>query len=491
MILPPSQPVLPLSDPTPFSQDQISPQIDQNQSISDLPIDTPADQKSTTQASAGILPPSQPVLPLPDPTPFSQDQISPQIDQYENPAATSAPPSPCTNLSAKRLPSLRSAGDYPFIEPERLADHDGKLTELGWTVIDVPGDGNCGYFCFVLGLESLNMKQYNPAHDGSLQRIDGVTPQTFRKKAWDRQTIRLRKDLFDHARHLRTNVYKNGQEPEWWWNVSPLEEKEIEDSFTSFYTEGATERFYFKGKNRKLASQHHMMAFWGPFVLASLHNIRVIIVMRQKYEDNLGNEKDDWDTWIYSNGDNIPPTQQPGIYRMPDDEFTRIPSIEIFYTGGTGLDNHFQYLTRTSYDDETTPTCPPTRNATLPPDSHMEINNASLPVEEILLHPETVIPSQITEVESPAPDSVPRSQSTLSQISTVMENKKLSAVVKKMYLAKNVNIRSLFPTKPPNRKETEETNKATDDDDIQSVTPPRHNNLVVRSSCLLYTSRRG
>ena len=167
---------------------------------------------------------------------------------------------------------------------------------------------------------------------------------------------------------------------------------------------------------------------------------------------------------------------------MPDDEFTRIPSIEIFYTGGTGLDNHFQYLTRTNYDDETRPTCPPTRNATLPPDSHMEINDASLPVEEILVHPETVIPSQITEVESPATDSIPKSQSTLSQISAVMENKKLSAVVKKMYLAKNVNIRSLFPTKPPNRKETEETNKATDDDDIQSVTPPRHNNFVVRSS---------
>ena len=82
-----------------------------------------------------------------------------------------------------------------------------------------------------------------------------------------------------------------------------IEEKEIEDSFTSFYTEGTTEKFYFKGKKGKLNSKHHMMAFWGPFVLASLHNIRVIIVMRQKYKDNLGIEKDNWETWIYSNED--------------------------------------------------------------------------------------------------------------------------------------------------------------------------------------------
>jgi hypothetical protein len=79
-----------------------------------------------------------------------------------------------------------------------------------------------------------------------------------------------------------------------------------------------------------------------------------------------------------------------------------------------------------------------------------------------MLHPETAIPSQITEVESPAPDSIPRSQSTLSQISTVMENKQLSAAVKKMYLAKNVDIRALFKTMPLNPTRSGESNKATD-----------------------------
>jgi hypothetical protein len=329
-------------------------------------------------------------------------------------------------------------------------------------VIDVPGDGNCGYFSLLLGLESLNIKLYNPGNDGSGQRIEGVTRQVFKKKEWDRQTIRLRKDLFRHSLHLRTNVYKSGQEPEWWWYVSPLLKEEIDDTFTSFYEQGATEKFYFKGRNRKLDTKHHMIANWGPFVFASLHNIRVIVVMRQKYKDGKGDIKDDWSTVIYSNQDNTPPTAQTGIYRMPDDEFTRIPSIEIFYTGGTGLDNHFQYLTRTSYDDETRPTCPPTRNATRPPDSHMEINNEPIPIEEIMLHPETAIPSQITEVESPAPDSIPRSQSTLSQISTVMENKQLSAAVKKMYLAKNVDIRALFKTMPLNPTRSGESNKATD-----------------------------
>ena len=174
---------------------------------------------------------------------------------------------------------------------------------------------------------------------------------------------------------------------------------------------------------------------------------------------------------------------------MPDDEFTRFPSIEIFYTGGTGLDNHFQYLTRTIFDDETTPTCPPTsqasnsslpspnqcpvnsttgqgatRKATSPSGLQTEIKNTSIPVEEIWLQPETIIPSQITESGSPSPDSVPRTQSTLSQISTVMENKQLSALVKKMYLANNVDIRTLFAPVPPNGRKTEERNKVTDKD---------------------------
>ena len=492
--------VIPLPDQTPGNISQ------QTCPIIDLPINTHIDQPSTNQVSQAILPPSQPVLPLPDPTPYCQEQISSQINAYENIKATSAPPSPVTNRVAKRLPSLRSARDYPFIEPKTVDDHDGKLTDMGWTVIEVPGDGNCGYFCFILGLESLNMKLYNPGYNGNGNRNDGVALQIFTKKKWDRQTIRLRKDLFDHARHLTTEVYKSGQEPEWWLYVAPTEEEEIEASFTSFYTEGATQKFYFKGKNGDLDKEHHMMADWGPFVFASLHNIRVIVVRRQKYKDKEGDVKDDWSTWIYSNGDNIPPTQQPGIYRMPDDEFTRVPSIEIFHTCGTGLDNHFQYLTRTSYDDETTPACPPTsqtsnlslpspnqcpvnstteqgatRNATSPSGLQTESNNTSIPVEEILLQPETVIPSQITESESPPPDSVPRTQSTLSQISTVMENKQLSAAVKKMYLAKNVDIRTLFAPVPPNRRKTKETNKAIDDDEIQSVTPPKKKNLPDRT----------
>ena len=48
--------------------------------LSDLPTKTPVDQLAATQVSQAMLPPSQPVLPLPDPTPFCQEQISQQID---------------------------------------------------------------------------------------------------------------------------------------------------------------------------------------------------------------------------------------------------------------------------------------------------------------------------------------------------------------------------------------------------------------------------
>ena len=76
--------------------------------------------------------------------------------------------------------------------------------------------------------------------------------------------------------------------------------------------------------------------------------------MRNHNVDGKGNSIDDWNTVIYSIGNNIQPKQEQGIYRMPDDEFLRVPTIELFYTGGTALDNHFQFLTQ-GYCDDTAP----------------------------------------------------------------------------------------------------------------------------------------
>ena len=63
-----------------------------DQGTGDNVIDPLVDQQSTTHVSQALLPPSQsqPVLPLPDTTPFCQEQTSSQIDRCENSGLSSA-----------------------------------------------------------------------------------------------------------------------------------------------------------------------------------------------------------------------------------------------------------------------------------------------------------------------------------------------------------------------------------------------------------------
>ena len=62
--------------------------LEKTQLISDLPIDTTDECQSSTLVSQTILPPSKPVLPLPDSHLFCRKRMSLQVDQYESPGAT-------------------------------------------------------------------------------------------------------------------------------------------------------------------------------------------------------------------------------------------------------------------------------------------------------------------------------------------------------------------------------------------------------------------
>ncbi|KAG9289768.1 hypothetical protein G9A89_021701, partial [Geosiphon pyriformis] len=84
----------------------------------------------------------------------------------------------------KWLGNVTSGEEYPFIvkrsEEEVFIDEGGKLTEKGWILVDVPGDGNCGFFSLILGLENNNNKAYNPLHvDAYGDPFDATSRSTF------------------------------------------------------------------------------------------------------------------------------------------------------------------------------------------------------------------------------------------------------------------------------------------------------------------------
>ncbi len=55
---------------------------------------------------------------------------------------------------------------HPFVSfegPELYGDQLEIFQDLGWIVIDVAGDGNCGYYALLLGLENLGNTDYHPS----------------------------------------------------------------------------------------------------------------------------------------------------------------------------------------------------------------------------------------------------------------------------------------------------------------------------------------
>ncbi|KAG9291891.1 hypothetical protein G9A89_021675, partial [Geosiphon pyriformis] len=267
----------------------------------------------------------------------------------------------------KWLGKMTSKSDYPFIvertKEEVFKDEGGVLTQKGWILIDVPGFGNCGYHSLLLGLDNNSKHVYNPLYVD--ERREPIDPNDMARR-WNLQVVRLRRDLRGHSTYLLNRIYKRGQEPAWWWEVGPLDRKDEKENHDSFFETGKDEKYYFRKK--KLPAKSQMMTVWGPFVFASFLRIRVIVISRTRRpskEDK--NIVDEWSTWIFSKRDNVKPIQQAGVHRMPDDEFRKQPTIEIFHIGGEGkdVDNHYQFLRRGYCDGAVQPLTTEPENGTL------------------------------------------------------------------------------------------------------------------------------
>ena len=246
------------------------------------------------------------------------------------------------------LGSLDLSLGYPFHVEEQNQDDGGKLTSLGWALVDVDGDGNCGPYALMLGLH--NNKQtmlYNPfyfAENGERTEGRREINTEHLELEWQKQSVRLRIDLRDHSIRLLKATYKLGREPTWWWKVGPMTAEDRTENNDNLYMRGYKVHHYFP----KCPNELMMIGCWGGFVFASKFRIRLVLIQRRNTDAGW-----DWTTNIYSSQDNVEPQVFNHIHRLSDDDddaYREEPTVEFFQSSGPTLDPHFQFLRRVYCD---------------------------------------------------------------------------------------------------------------------------------------------
>ena len=262
---------------------------------------------------------------------------------------------------------------YPFQTPHRPQDKYTLLEKKGWQVMDVAGDGNCGYYSLFLGLQNIGINDYQIDTQGVSQRV-GL-------KRWQQQVIALRQHLKQGSNMLSVEVFPPGspnRSLDWWFNdigvVTNDDFEELSDSFLIPDT-GPDEDAYFRRSFTENEDMHryHMHPYWAPLVFSYLYGVRVVVITRTtKPKENATKPTHliyDHTTKIYDfntdefqkNQDTyVPVTSYEKCVRISDASFNSKPTIELLYLTGYKFshidkkkqvirvkdDNHFLFLRR-------------------------------------------------------------------------------------------------------------------------------------------------
>ena len=257
---------------------------------------------------------------------------------------------------------------FPFIEIEdqQEVDRIKEIQELGWALIDVDGDGNCGFYSIALGLANIGNNTYAPPSSPNQAHISmNLSPE------WRSQIFSLRKDLQKQSL-LLLKVFSVGEEPAEWLYLMGTTDEEERKSLSNFIGKSMRQSEYFS-TNFRTNTEYHMNPHWGSYVLASLCRLRVILIMRTtSYDTTTQSISYNWSTTVYdynkemvdeekiANVDHILITQHSSLVRIPDNDFKTKDTIEIFFRTGYTIDHdgksiedeqHFQFLRRVFCDD--------------------------------------------------------------------------------------------------------------------------------------------
>jgi len=261
---------------------------------------------------------------------------------------------------------------HPFYV--ELKDDDNRYTLLrrkGWFVMDVDGNGHCGYYSIFLGLENIGIQEFY---------ID-TTQDTVRqrKQRWDEQVIKLRTRLKETSELLLREVYpvgSKGRELNWWIEsigvVLDEEKDALSDSFlhTNHGDDDFDVSFYFSSVFREPANfQYHMNPYWTALVLAYLYSIRVVVYTRTSTPLDNGDIDYVYSVKVFEFGPDFaqnkdtynPVTELRGCRRIKDSQFSQRKTIELVFLTGfkdklgnddSADDQHFMFLRR-MYTDNT------------------------------------------------------------------------------------------------------------------------------------------
>lgn len=307
------------------------------------------------------------------------------------------------------LPHPTTKPWHPFVVSVSNGNEEFKesLDKNGWVVIDVDGDGNCGFYCFILGLELFNNFLF------SVNTENPPKSPMIKNKPWQYNVMKMRHHLAKASRELTSTEYPDGiyvqerdEENDWFQYTMASSDEEFFELGEWFICDELKQIDYF---NRTLVKQnseftdYQMNPYWGSLVFSYRFNMRVIIYTRttsyKQTTDDDGQDKPDardddgqdksdvthdkeedkptvthdkeedtptiahdkekedlqysWSTHIIDHSCHFKERIQTeeGLNRMSDDEFKRKPTIELVYTNGYVAknakdDHHFQFLYR-------------------------------------------------------------------------------------------------------------------------------------------------
>ena len=255
---------------------------------------------------------------------------------------------------------------HPFFKGVNPAtDNPEEVNALGWTIVDVQGDGNCGFYSLILGLENNNIFDFS-----FIQPINRFIPMR-RNKPWQYNVMKLRHRLQKKSQNL-VRAFFGDEYREYPWNLTAGigTKEDIPALSDEFYTSELTQDQYFDGTLVNNIDFHdfQMSAFWAPMVFSCLFQIRVIVYMRFSKWNGV-KASTDWSTGTMDHSADIARRiiLVDGLHKISDAEFKRMPTVEILYsTGetdcGVKVDNHFRFLRRVLCDDinpviDETPPC--------------------------------------------------------------------------------------------------------------------------------------
>lgn len=225
------------------------------------------------------------------------------------------------------------------------------LEQLGWRIVEVEDDGNCIFYAILLGLENLADQRF-PCYP-----ISGDTQYDSNLPAWQQQVMKLRKKLYDHSSWLLTSLFPKGQRnftEEMWVIIGGYEDimldggvsvvdgitKQEKGLSAQFLEEGCPSSFYFNNRFR-YDDDRQADPFWTSYVLSSLMKMRIVLYLHCKTNDEVFSittfeHNFPWHTTSQPHIKitqimNITTVDQLKQHRISDEEYKRVPTIELLY----------------------------------------------------------------------------------------------------------------------------------------------------------------